>query len=157
MKKISLEVSYSQIAVFVTGLSHPFNDWTDLHVAQGFAWRPGSVSFRTISEDGTHSIEVDVVDWLGVVHPDAVRVIEVPFNVPDDGAIEVGSIGETVPITLPSGQFLLRSEFFGRTVDERWRVRLVFARKDIPRFAVVRADSELSFSGELITFAQPAG
>jgi len=33
---------------------------------------------------------------------------------------------------------------------------LTFAKKDAPRFAVVRADPELSANGELLTTAQPA-
>ncbi|ALV28013.1 competence protein ComJ [Pannonibacter phragmitetus] len=98
---IRFEVSYRQLSVFASSLSQPFNDWTDQHVAQGFAWRPGSVSFRTMSEVGTHIVDVEVVDRLNAVHPDTLRAIEVPFEVPPDGEIEIGSISETVPLTLP--------------------------------------------------------
>jgi Competence protein J (ComJ) len=38
-------VGYSQLSVFDPSLSEPFNNWTPGHVAQGFAWRPGSASF----------------------------------------------------------------------------------------------------------------
>jgi len=43
--------SRGQIAV-VAALQHPFNFWTDRHGAQGLARRPGSVSVRTLAEDG---------------------------------------------------------------------------------------------------------
>jgi hypothetical protein len=153
---VGLEVSYGQLAVFAGSLQQPFNDWTDQHVSQGFAWRPGSVSFRSMVEAGRHSIEIDVANHLGAVHPDAVRVIEVPFGVPADGAVEIGSIAETVPLSLPAGTFLLRCEFLQPAGGACERVRLTFARKDAPRFAIVRADPELSVDGDLLTTAQPA-
>lgn len=153
---IKFEVSYSQLAVFASALLQPFNDWSDRHVAQGFAWRPGSVSFRTLSETGLHVVEIDLVDHAGAVHPDAVRAIEVPFDMPADGEIEIGSIAETVPLTLPGGSFLLRCEFMGSIDVGEERVRLTFARKDASGFAVIRADSELSPDELLLTTAEPA-
>jgi hypothetical protein len=153
---VDLEVSYGQLAVFASSLKQPFNDWTDQHVSQGFAWRPGSVSFRSMVEAGRHSIEIDVANHVGAVHADAVRVVEVPFEIPADGAVEVGSIAETVPLSLPAGSFLLRCEFLQPAGAAGERVRLTFAKKGAPRFAVVRADPELSASGELLTTAQPA-
>lgn len=153
---VCVEVSFGQLAVFTSSLKQPFNDWTDQHVSQGFAWRLGSVSFRTMVEAGRHCIEIDVANHVSDVHPDAVRVVEVPFEVPADGAVEVGSISETVPLTLPAGAFLLRCEFLRPSVDASERVRLTFGKEDEPRFAIVRADSELSISGNLLTTAQPA-
>lgn len=153
---IRFEVSYSQLAVFASSLSQPFNDWTDQHVAQGFAWRPGSVSFRTMSESGTHLVDIEVVDRLNAVHPDAVRAVEVPFEVPADGEIEIGSIAETVPLTLPAGSFVLRCEFLRSPGEGGDRVRLIFAKLEAPRFAVVRADQELAVGKELLTTAEPA-
>lgn len=154
---IDFELSYGQLAVFASSLKHPFNDWTDKHVLQGFAWRPGSVSFRSLLEAGRHSVEVRSVDHLGQVHQDAVRVIDVPFEVPDDGAVEIGSISETFPVSLPSGSFLLRCEFLKPDGNGMGRVELTFSRMDKPRFAIVRADQEVSGHGELLTTAQPAG
>ena len=141
---INLDVSYSQLAVFASALTNPFNDWADKHVAQGFAWRPGSVSFRTLVEAGQHCIEIEIADHVGPLDSHAVRVIEVPFEVPDDGAIEVGSISDSLTLSVPPGIYLLRCEFCGPigTTDEF--VHLVFAKKDFPRFAVVRADESLS-------------
>ncbi len=153
---VGLEVSYGQLAVFASSLMKPFNDWTDGHVSQGFAWRPGSLSFRSMVEAGRHSVEIDVANHVGTVHPDSVRVVEGPFEVPADGAVEVGSVSETVPLSLPAGSFLLCCEFLQPSGAAGERVRLTFAKKDVPRFAVVRADPELSVTGELLMTAQLA-
>ena len=153
---VEFEVSYGQLAVFASSLELPFNDWTDQHVSQGFAWRPGSVSFRSMAVAGRHLVEIDVASQAGVVHRDAVRVVEVPFEVPADGAVDVGSIAETVQLSLPPGAFLLRCEFLSPPGAEGERARLTFCRGEVPDFAVVRADAELSVGGELLTTAQPA-
>ncbi|ERF85425.1 hypothetical protein JQ559_00985 [Bradyrhizobium viridifuturi] len=154
---IGFQLSYGQLSVFASALKDPYNDWTDQHISQGFTWRPGSVSFSSMVGSGRHSVDIHVVNHAAPVHPNAVRAVEVPFEVPADGAIEVGSISETVPLELPAGSFLLRCEFFqpsGTHEDER--VRLTFAKKDAPRFAVVRADPELSIGDELLKTARPA-
>ncbi|MCA6121920.1 hypothetical protein J6500_08415 [Bradyrhizobium sp. WSM 1704] len=154
---VNFELSYGQLSVFNSALKHPYNDWTDQHVSQGFTWRPGSVSFSSMVVSGRHSVEIHVVNHASPVRQDAVRVIEVPFEVPADGAIEVGSISDTVPLSLPAGSFLLRCEFMPpSSTDEDERVRLTFAKEDTPRFAVVRADPELSVGDELLTTARPA-
>lgn len=153
---IRFEVSYGQLAVFTSSLPQPFNDWDDRHVAQGFAWRPGSVSFRTLLQAGPCEVEIDVVDHAGAVNPDAIRVMEVPFDIPADGAIEIGGITETVPLKIPAGSFLLRCEFLPTVGDNAERVRLTFASKDTPRFAVVRVDPELSPGDQLLVNAKPA-
>lgn len=154
--RLDLSISYGQLAVFASSLKQPFNDWADRHVSQGFAWRPGSVSFRTLEETGPHVVEIEVIDHVGTVREDAVRVIEVPFEVPADGAIEIGSISETVPVTLPSGTYRLRCEFAPRLDLAGGRVRLTFAKEDTPRFAIILADPELGSAPDLLTTADPA-
>jgi len=154
---IRLDVSFGQLAVFAKALRDPFNDWTDKHVSQGFAWRPGSVSFRTMVEDGRHSVEIEVVPHAGMVSADALRVIEVPFDVPADGSIEVASISDSVPVSVGPGHYLLRCEFLPAAGSGEERARLCFARNAPSRFAVVRADGLLSLDGELLTTAHAAG
>jgi len=153
---LRLDVSYGQIAVFSSSLPDPFNDWTKEHVAQGFAWRPGSVSFRTLTESSTHLVEVDVREHVRPLGDDVVRSIDVPFEVPTDGRIEVASISDAAPLTLPAGICRLRCEFLGLDTHGNQRVRLTFAKDDAPCFALVRADTALAARKELITTAQPA-
>lgn len=153
---MALDVSHAQLAVFVSSIKQPFNDWTDRHVDQGFAWRPGSVSFRTLVEAGAHVVEVSVADRMGPIRDDAIRVVEVPFEVPPDGAVEIGGIAETVPVSLPAGAFVLRCEFLHPPGTEGERVAMTFAKGEAARFAVLRADAELNPGVELLTHADPA-
>jgi Competence protein J (ComJ) len=155
LASISLDVSFGQIAVFASTLESPFNDWTDKHVAQGFAWRPGSVSFRTLEQDGPHSVTVVVVEHVGPVSADAVRAIDVPFDVPAHEMLEIASISESAQVSIPAGRHLLRCEFLpvhGNTAP----VRLTFGTKDDAHFRIALADAELSQDGELLTTAEPA-
>lgn len=152
---IKLHVDYEQIAIFRGDLLHPFNDWTDKHVAQGFSWRPGSVSFRTLIESGECNIEIDTVFRMSLPDVDAVRIIDVPFDVPENGEIEVASIAESVPLTLPSGSFLLRCELFAPR-DSISRIRLIFAKNEPPKFEIVRADDGISIGADLLKNAKPA-
>lgn len=152
---LMINVDYGQLAVFVGALPQPFNDWTDRHVDQGFAWRPGSVSFRTLETAGPHRVEVSCVEKLAEPDVDAVRVIDVPFEVPQDGTVEIGSIASTVPTTLPPARFALRCELF-RSDEAGAFAKLIFAKDDTPRFAIVRADDALTVHDDLLTTALPA-
>jgi len=156
MTEFRLFVSHAQIAVFHSDLQNPFNDWTDQHVAQGFSWRPGSVSFRSLAESGVHSISVEVVDRLEPPGANALRAVEVPFEVPESGRIEVSSISDTMQLSLTPGAYLLRCEFLTAGQDEEGRVSLKFSRGDAAHFAISRTDSTLKAASELLTTAEPA-
>jgi hypothetical protein len=152
----SLSVSYSQVAVFDRALEHPFNLWTERHVKQGFSWRPGSVSFATLDEAGQHDVEIDVVSDDVALSPGAVRIIQTPFEVPQSGSIEIASISESIPLSLASGPYLLRFEYFLATGDLKPRVRFVFMRNEIAAFRIMRADPELTARDDLLLSAEPA-
>jgi hypothetical protein len=153
---LEVELCHGQLAVFAGLLEKPFNDWTTKHVAQGFAWRPDSVSFRSLVESGRHSVEVRLESEVSALHAETVRAIDVPFDMTESGAIEIGSISETVPLSLPAAKYLLRCEFLAGGSEPTHRVRLTFANGEAARFAVVRADAELSGHDELLTDAEPA-
>jgi Competence protein J (ComJ) len=149
--RFRLSVSYSQIAVFDGGLKNPFNSWTEAHVKQGFAWRPGSVSFATLEGGGCHHVEV--LAERAEMSPQAIRAIQVPFEVPANGSIEIASIADSVPVRMPAGTYQLRFECFGLAPP---KVRFVFLRSDSPSFEILRADAELSAIGDLVVTASPA-
>lgn len=151
-----LDVSYSQIVIFPKSMENPYNHWTQRHSDQGFAWRPGCVAFGALTEGGSHLVEVSVVDHAGDVAGDVIRAIEVPFEVPVDDDIEVSGVSGLAFVSVPPGGYLLRCEFLPPAGDDEGRVRLIFARKDKPRFAVVRADEEISIGDGLLTTAEPA-
>jgi hypothetical protein len=152
----SLYVLYSQLCIFWSSLPQPFNNWLQAHVDQGFAWRPGSVSFRTLDEEGAHNVELVVAKQATEVSKDAIRVIEVPFDVPTDGEIEIASISESVPISLAAGGYTLRCEFFEKLADGVLPVRLVFTLSSSRDFKVIRADEMLIVPSSLVMDATPA-
>ncbi len=143
-------VSYSQVTVFDHSLERPFNQWTDKHVAQGFSWRPGSAAFRTISESGQHLVTVTVDVIEDQQPPDAIRVIDVPFEVPSDGAVEIGSISDSSLLEIPPGTYRLRFECYEPVSGQAARIRFLFSRNTHPTFGIVRADPELNSEGQLL-------
>lgn len=152
---IALSVSYNQVAVFASDLENPFNDWQDQHVAQGFSWREHSVSFRTLNEFGSCSIEID----LSECHPgsdDAIRAIRVPFSVPEDGKIEIGSIGDSVPLSIAPGAYALLFQILEVRPDGTEVIRLSFSRSEPLDFAIIKADEQITISGPLCMKSQAA-
>jgi hypothetical protein len=152
-----VNVSYSQLAVHLSSLSKPFNDWSQRHVDQGFSWRAGSVSFRTLAEAGIHEVEIVVIERAIDLAEGAVRAIEVPFEVPDSGEIRIASIADEASVRVPSGKYSLRAEFIEQKGNHPYRVRLVFYRNPRATFRIVLADKTLSPDGDLLTTAVPAG
>jgi hypothetical protein len=151
-----IEVSYGQIAVFQSTLQRPFNDWTDVHVAQGFAWRPGSVSFATL--EGGGALDLDV----GRAGPTldtsrAIRIISVPFEVDPSGFVEIASIADGVVIQLPPGAHRLTFEH-GLTESGRMWCRMWFepAVDGLVEASIIRADASLDPGLPLAMDARPA-
>lgn len=156
MKLRTIEVSYTQICVFDSGMETPFNDWTDAHVAQGFAWRPGSVSFGTLMSSGSVDIEVIVLDRPFSEFSEALRVISVPFEVPASGGIEIASIGDSEAISLEPGNYELIFEHF-LNADGDMGARFSFRpTREVIQARIIRADKELSPPSELVMTALPA-
>jgi len=156
MNAVDLEVLYAQLAVFQADITQPFNNWTDTHVAQGFSWRPGSVSFRTLDEAG--EVHVEVIHPLEEVQmsSSAVRIISVPFSVSDCGQIEIATITRSQLISIEPGEYELTFEH-GRNPDGKMWARFCFSRaleRVEPR--IIRADSDLQPALNLLMFAEPA-
>jgi hypothetical protein len=154
--ELIISVSYSQIAVFDPSLERPFNEWTEKHVAQGFSCRPGSVAFRTIEESGEHLVTVGLTPGEGDAAPGAIRIIDVPFEVPPGGIIEIGSISDGARLKVPPGIYQLRFECYERANSPSSRIRVLFAMNDSPHFEIVRADSKLSPGADLLLTASAA-
>jgi hypothetical protein len=156
MAEFTIEVSYGQIAVFDPRLKDPFNDWTDEHVAQGFAWRPASVSFGTLDSAGAMKIDVSATSDFDEKSSPATRVIAVPFTVPESGTIEIASIGDSVIVQMPPGEHELIYEH-GRDAGRSMWAYLYFRPVEAPVDAkIVRADAELSPPPRLVMTASPA-
>jgi Competence protein J (ComJ) len=152
---MNLNTSYSQFAVFDRHIDRPFNDWTDEHVAQGFSWRPGSVSFRTLDDSGKLSVETSTDARFDPASSTAIRVVRVPFTVPHHGELEIGSIGDSAYLYLEPGEYELTFEH-GRETNGLW-AKLYFRRTGMPVEPIVlRADAALDPGQTLVMKAEPA-
>ncbi|WP_425603348.1 competence protein ComJ [Luteimonas endophytica] len=124
MTSFNLFVSYSQIAVFWPTLENPFSSWTEGEVERGFTFRPGSVSFKTTTESGDYSLEVFDDSIGGSPNSECVTSVEVPFEVPENGEVEIASISDGCVISVTPGTVQLRFEELENNV-----VRISFLRK----------------------------
>ncbi len=152
-RSFTLNVSYSQVSVFDRSLDQPFNFWTASHTAQGFTWRPGSVGFRTLAE-GPHDVQVIATSSHVGVPQRAVRVIQVPFDVPPNGSVEIASIADSIALELPPQSYALRFECLAG--NSKPELNLVFTKEDNAGFEIIRSDSELTVIGKLLLTATPA-
>lgn len=155
-EKFMLMVTYGQISAFRDDLPQPFNDWRQEHVDQGFAWRDGSASFRTLSESGQHMVEISASIEEPELGSDVVRSIKVPFEVRSGSGVEIASISESVSVSLPAGVYSLRCDFLDGEKSGVFPVKLIFSKCDHPIFEIVRADSEIVAMKNLVLSADPA-
>ncbi|MBO0614558.1 competence protein ComJ [Thiothrix fructosivorans] len=150
MKKITVNISYAQIAVFDPALSQPFNNWSPAHTAQGFAWRDGSVSFRTLRDVMRCNIVVSDATTFSP-SPNSIRSIQVPFRIPASGQVEIASIEDSAVVELPPGEVALYCEM--SSADE---IRFSFVRGIPAAFQLLHVDDQLSPCYPLLTTAEPA-
>jgi hypothetical protein len=146
-------VTYSQVAVFQPDLENPFNNWLPSHVLQGFSWRPGSVTFMTLEEDGDLRVKLQVKEHFDALYEDTTRAIRVPFNVVS-GQIEVASISEGFCANLPSGEYSLYFET-GKDNNGMWCI-LSFVKDFISQAEILKIDDDLHPGKELIMDTIPA-
>ncbi|MGD8619977.1 MAG: competence protein ComJ [Gammaproteobacteria bacterium] len=147
-------LSYSQLCVFLSSLTQPFNYWSDRNYSQGFSWRNGSASFKTLEEDGDHQINLFINEPVPDLSPNVIRAFKVPFET-QDGKIEIASISDSTPLEIPSGVYALQVEFLA--VEDGMLPEVnVRLNKGVTDFFVLRADDEIEVDGELDLKAVPA-
>lgn len=152
---LKLHVSYSQFCVFSSTLSQPFNDWSDRNVSQGFAWRPGSVSFRTLIEEGKHQVRLFVDENVPPLSERCVRAFRIPFET-CNGKMEIASIADGTELEIPAGKYTLQVEFFDlgkENGNPKIYVRLNMGDTD---WCILKSDETIDVSGELDLMAKPA-
>lgn len=147
-------ISYSQIALFEDSVENPFNDWSDRHVAQGFAWRDESVSFKTLEESGKCIVTVCFENDI-IIDNAATRVILVPFTVHKSGCCEIASISDSQVLKIKAGDYGLLYQTGYNDDDTMW-IRFSFIPRRTVTPQVIRADKELSPKEPLLMEAFPA-
>lgn len=131
-------------------MAEPYNEWLPAHNAQGFSWRPGSVSFATTVDRGICELVAEVGDAVPPLN-DAKRAIAVPFEVPSTGTLEMGSIMTGVQARLAPGSYRLVFIDYG----EAKRVRLVFIPGAGGEPDVLRADELVEKQSQYLMSAKP--
>ena len=152
MRQFSLEISYSQIAIFNAALDRPFNNWTEAHFNQGFCWRDGSVSFRTAAKAGQGKITIER-PAKRTLRDDVVLAISVPFKVTDD-TIEVASVFKGEVVEIEAGDYELVYQT-GRVGVTPW-VALQFISHKITKAKILKGAELLKPADELLMDAEPA-
>jgi hypothetical protein len=124
--------------------------WTARHVAQGFIWLPGSVSFGLLHDLGRHIVEVHFGTALRP-QTGTIRAIVVPYTVAPNGQVELSDCVNTHQTSLPGGEYALLFEtgYAGGTVPddldeaEYW-VRLTFVPQPDTQPAILIVDEGLN-------------
>lgn len=150
--QLQITISYCQLCVFDPALEAPYNDWSQVHTVQGFAWRPGSVSFATEDVQGASVVDVS---WSEAAPDasDASSAIRVPFEVPASGTVEVGSIMSGAIVELPSGHYAL---YFLAPQTAVEPFRLVFVPDDSVEPCVVKDGPQARRQPSYLMVAEPA-
>ncbi|WP_137136880.1 competence protein ComJ [Rhizobium sp. FKY42] len=139
-----ITILYTQIVVHLPNIPRPGLLWDDDHVAQGFAWSEGIVSFGVPDHDGQCLIKVDVLDTIDI-SDSAYWVVQTPFEVASS-PIKIGTIGNMKDIDVPAGSFNLVFEALPGEAegDYTFSLNLKFIRTDKPEFKILKAGDELS-------------
>ena len=148
-----LELAWSQISIFDANLVDPFNDWNEHHLAQGFTWRQGSVSFKLPVRSGTIDVDVELVDNL-IVDPSARWAIVVPF-VAWAGVIEISSITQAELIEVDPGQYALLYQSGVRDGQAWVSLGFMASSRSPVEPMILRSDDELH-ADSLLMEAEPA-
>ena len=151
---LRIYLSYSQLCIFLRSLAEPFNSWSDRSFSQGFSWRPGSVSFRALAEEGDHKISLFINETIPELAANVVRAFKVPFET-SDGDIEISSISDSTAIEIPAGQYSLQVEFLRLEAGEVPEINVRLNKGD-SGFAILRADEEVVTDGDFDLNAEPA-
>ncbi|WP_445371966.1 competence protein ComJ [Methylomonas sp. HW2-6] len=148
-------LSYAQVCIFSSLLDQPFNDWSERNVSQGFSWRPGSSSFRTLVEDGDHQINVFIDEPIPPrLQANCIRAFKVPFETVD-GNIEISGISESTPLEISPGQYVLQVEFLQYENNCVPEINIRFNKGDTD-FSILKADEEIDSGSDLDLMAIPA-
>jgi hypothetical protein len=153
--RFQLELAWSQLSVFDANLSDPFNDWTEQHLAQGFTWRAGSVSFKLPVRSGRIDVQVELVDQIIVDHSAQIAIV-VPFTT-WAGVVEISSITQAELIEIDSGQYALLYQAGVHDDGQAWATISLMAVGRVPvEPTILRSDDAQYPTEPLLMEAEPA-
>lgn len=135
-------------------MQDPFNDWTEQHLAQGFSWRAGSISFKTPVRHGDIDVTVDLISNI-VIRTDAARAILVPFTT-WGGLVEISSIAQSELIDIPPGRYAVLFQSGIRNGRSWCTIGLLESTVTPVEPVILRGDDDLDPRIELLMEAEPA-
>jgi hypothetical protein len=152
-----LTVLYTQITVAQPDIEQPGLLWTDEHVAQGFAWAPGTVGFGVPDHDGQSRLRIRLAD---AYHPKegTLWAVQTPFDVTAT-PILIGTILDERPVPVPLGTYNLVFEALEPPeggADFAYELMLHFVPTPEPDFAIVKPGGGLTTDHVLRRDAEPA-
>jgi hypothetical protein len=157
-KRVHVSIDYGQFCICLASTADaPYPDWKQHHIDQGFAIRPGAVSFCTISDAISLDLEVIIGNGCGEVSPEATRAIQVPFEVPPGEIVYIVTvISNQEELALPEGSYILQVEQWdvGPCEFGQLRGRLLCC-PGRGEAKILRADSGLTRTTDLILTADP--
>jgi len=148
--RLKIPVLHGQVSLFNRALKNPYNDWTDLHVSQGFSYRRKSVSFALPSATllvDVHLQSLPASELIG-------RHFRLPFDVEGTEGIEFGNVIDTVHFPLEEGRYTIDFALY-KPYAETTSAGLVISVGDCEA-QIVQADEALATPDELHLQAQPA-
>lgn len=134
-------IQYAQVLVQSESRAAAGLLWTDEHVAQGFAWSEGLVSFGVPDHDGTSRIEVELARDA-VLNPRALWAVQVPFRV--TGPLQIGTLFDTRGVTVPNGGYDLTYQAFPGAEGHAYVLRLTFSQSAAPAFRILKTGGDIT-------------
>lgn len=134
-------VDYTQILVHVASHPKPGLSWTDEHVAQGFAWSEGIVSFGVPDHDG--ECLLNILETISEdLEANAIWAVKVPFQVNE--TLKIGTVFDTRSVNIPQGSYNLIFEAILGRDGYAFIINLKFFAVDSPSFSILKQGGELS-------------
>lgn len=148
--EFNIYYSYAQLAVMDPG--EMLNMWTERHYKQGFSWRAGSVSFRTLSEDNSARVRIRLTKTMDLP-AGAVRAILVPYEVRAEG-VEVVTVTEGVSVDITPGKYGLLFAVLALQDGEEYHIQ--FIENAYPEPSILISDPSIEPTMPLCMEAEPA-
>jgi hypothetical protein len=150
-------ITHSQISVF-DGSEPDFNLWNDDHVAQGFSWREGHVSFGVPDHDGQCLVETRLVETFPSLDDEVLRAIRVPLLATH--SVFIATTVDEYDLDIPNGsyelEFHLRSGNMEGEDPYAFRIDFFFKRSTEKEFMILKKSGEMTSDKVLTTSAKPA-
>ena len=151
-------ITHSQISLF-SEEEPDFNLWSTDHVAQGFSWRAGHVSFGVPDHDGMCVVEVAVVPRAPAPDATVLRVLGVPMDVRD--RLYVATTVDENTTDVPPGRYqivyhLRRGDLEHPQHPHAFYLVFYCVRSDAPEFFIERGSGEMTSDVVLTREAEPA-